>query len=107
MSILSSGTPKPTDPRSLFLALLHDALVTIRNDTQGHTPPARLERAHHLADWTHNWPNWLRDAQSDDDFRVMWGHSTDFCHPVVREWAGTMVAHYGVTARELGLHPEL
>jgi hypothetical protein len=91
----------------LLAALLHDGLVTIRNGAQGDVSADQLQRLHYVADWLHNWPAWLYHATTDDDYAEIWTEAATHAHPLAREWARTMLAGYGISARDVGLTPEL
>jgi hypothetical protein len=99
----TAGRPRPEDAETLLAALLHDGLTTIRNLGTQRSTADELELVHYLADWLHNWPNWMNAASSPTDFSDIWQVATRECHPVVREWARMTVRDYGVSLDALGL----
>lgn len=101
----TAGAQTPHDGRSLLVRLLHDALITIRIKTRRGSTEADHVLAYALADWTHNWPNWLDAAESESDHEDIWNAACSDCPSVVREWVQLALRSYGVRPQELGLSP--
>lgn len=84
--------------KAVLYALLRDALQSVRTLSVGSGPLAEAQRREiwALTYATHNWPEGLRDAATEDDFDRFLAHCWRQCPPPARDWMSHGLVRLGV-----------